>query len=144
MAKIVATDIEQSISPSYSLRKTALVGIILGIFYWIFVGFIERFIGSVNISGNITTILIGVLGIAVMVKFNMVQPLIISIASGISLWGLGLWTSGLGWGETIIWDILLYCLVYILFSWIARYARVVPAIISMVIIILILRIVISL
>jgi hypothetical protein len=145
MAKIIKWDTEpQTISASYSLWRTALVGVVLGVVYWGLTAFIGRFVDSTNISGDIATILIATIGIIVMLRLRIAQPLIIAVATGAALWGLARWTSGLAWGEVAAWSALLYGLAYILFSWIARYARIVPVLIIIVLIVIVLRITIAL
>ena len=115
MARIIKWDTEpQTISASYSLWQTALVGVVLGMVYWGLTAFIGRFVDSTNISGDIATILIATIGII------------------------------LAWGEVAAWSALLYGLAYILFSWIARYARIVPVLITIVVIVIVLRITIAL
>jgi len=75
---------------------------------------------------------------------RMAQPLIIAVASGAALWGLSRWTGGLGWGEVMLWDIALYTLAYITFSWVARYLKVIPVIVTTILIIVIVQIIASL
>jgi len=145
MAKIIKWDTEsQTIGTSYSFWRIALFGALLGVIYWGLTVLINRFIDSISISGNIASILVATLGIILMLRFRMAQPLIVAVAAGASLWGLSQWTNGLGWIEIIAWSALLYGLVYTLFSWIARYARVVPVLIAIILIIIILRITIVL
>ena len=144
MAKIISTEIEsQKISSSYSLLKIAIIGALIGLSYWILTLIIGNFTNSLRVSSDIATILTAVMGIIVMIRLNMVQPLIIAAASGLTLWGLTLWTNGLTIGEVIIWDILLYSLAYVLFSWLARYTRITPVLITMLIIIIAMRIAVS-
>jgi len=145
MARVIKWDTEsQTTSTSYSFWRVALFGALLGAIYWALTVLIGRFISSISISGNIASILVATLGIILMLRFRMAQPLIVAVAAGVSLWGLSQWTDGLGWIEIIVWSSLLYGLAYTLFSWIARYARVVPVLIAIILIIIILRIAIVL
>lgn len=145
MVTIINNDTEQQvISPSYSIWKIALIGVALGVIYWGLTAIINRSINSVNIAGDISAIIVAVLGIFVMLRLLIAQPLIIALASGMALWGLANWTMGLAWGEAIAWSVLLYGLAYVLFSWIARYVRVMPVLAAMTIIIIIVRIVVAL
>ena len=141
MAKVIKSDVEsQTISTSYSLWQNALVGVLLGIIYWFLMTLIGYYIKSTNISGDIITIIVAILGTVVMLRLHMAQPLIIAVATGASLWGISEWTSGLVWGETVAWIMLLYGLAYVLFSWIARYTRVLPVLITMIFVIIIVQI----
>ncbi|HZJ34519.1 MAG TPA: hypothetical protein VFD55_00710 [Candidatus Angelobacter sp.] len=145
MARVIKWDTEsQTISTSYSFWRVALFGALLGVIYWGLTVLIGRFINSISISGNIASILVATLGIILMLRFRMAQPLIVAVATGVSLWGLSQWINGLGWIEIIAWSALLYGLAYTLFSWVARYARVVPVLIAIILIIIILRIAIVL
>jgi hypothetical protein len=156
MAKVIETDIEsRAIGASYSLWQIALVGVALGALYWCLTALIEHYIidpifcrsisnaltclNSTSISGDIATILVAAVGITVILRLYMARPLIIAVAVGASLWGLAMWTDGLVWGEAIGWSMLLYGLAYILFSWVARYARVIPALVVTILIIVAVR-----
>jgi hypothetical protein len=141
MAKIINNDIEQhAISAPYLLWQIALVGVALGVIHWCLTALIGRYIDSTSISGDIATILVATLGVLVMIRLHMAQPLIVAVASGLALWGLARWTSGLSWGEIVAWNALLYGLSYTLFSWIARYTLVVPVLSSMALVIVLVRI----
>ena len=117
-----------------------MVGVLLGVIYWVLMALISYYIKPTNISGDIITIIVATLGIVVMLRLHMAQPLIIAVATGASLWGISGWTSGLVWWETVAWIVLLYGLAYVLFSWVARYARALPVLITMVFVIIVVRI----
>ncbi|HRN90771.1 MAG TPA: hypothetical protein PLZ58_02270 [Candidatus Saccharibacteria bacterium] len=158
MAKVIKEETIQAqvISPIYSAWRITAVGAALGAVYWGLTALIDYFIitpvfcrsagnttvclNSVSVSGDIATILVAVIGIAIMIRLRIMQPLIIAVASAAVLWGLGGWTNGLAWGEIVAWSALLYGLAYLLFSWIARYNRIVPVLVYIVAIILIIRI----
>jgi len=145
MANIVDSSVDPlSGSKSYSIWKIALVGISLGILYWFFTVLTLRFTGSIYISGNISTILIATLGIVIMLNLHMARPLLVALASAISLWGLSEFTNGLSWYETISWSALLYGLTYTLFLWITRYRKNTPVIIAIIVIVIIVRVVLTL
>lgn len=161
MAKVIENDTElQLISTSYPVLKIALVGVLSGLFFWLLTMLIERYVidslfchsvsgvltcsKSTNISGNIATILVAIWGIVTMVRLRIAQPLIIAAAVGAALWGLAQWTDGLPVGEIIVWSMFTYALAYIVFSWITRYARVLPTLAIMTIIIIAERIFINL
>jgi len=162
MAKIVKIETEtetQSIGMSQSIWKIVLLGLILGFAYWGLTALIEKYIitqlfcqlsqysltcsQTLAISGNITTILVAIIGIIVMIKLNMAQPLIVSIASGAALWGLASLSAGIGWFEIIIWEVLLYGLAYALFSWIARCRSLIVVFVFILITIALIRIIIT-
>ena len=141
MAKVINNDTQpQSISESYSLWRIALVGIALGAIYGGLSPLIQRYINSTEVSGDIATILVATLGIIVMLRLHMAQPLIVGVTTAVTLWGLAQWTGGLNSSEAVAWSVLLYGLAYILFSWVARYARALPVLITVIIIIVAVRI----
>ena len=141
MAKVIKSDIEsQTVSSSFTLWKIFLVGILLGVAYWILTKLVNNYVDSTNISGDVMTIIVAVIGMAVMVRLRMAQPLIIACATAASLWGIFGWISGLGWIESILWVISMYGISYVLFSWMARYTRVLPVLVITIIIIITVRI----
>jgi len=143
MAKIIESNANQTISACYSIWRIALVGAFLGVIYCGFILVLNNFLPEIT-SGYISTILIATLGIAIMLFLNMIQPLIIAMASGIVLWGLSNWTSGLNWGEVVAWSAFLYSLAYVLFSWVARYTRPLIVLTVIFLIVIIARVVVSL
>ena len=142
MAKIIDSNIEsQIIKPTYNLWKIVVVGIGAALLFSLLTVIIERYVinsffckssaatictNSIGISGTIAIIVSVIVSTVAMLRLRLIQPLLISVAVGASLWTLAQWTSGLGWLEILIWNLSLYVLAYMLFSWIARYIRVVP------------------
>lgn len=80
---------------------------------------------SSALATGIATVVVAIIGTGLMVRLRIFQPLVVAIAAGLVLFELGVWTSGLSWGEALLWSILLYVLSYLLFTWIARYRRVI-------------------
>ena len=144
MAKVIETSVEsQIVGSSYSLWKNLLIGIILGLLYYSLVIILGNYIKTASVSGGIATIIVATVGILVMARLYMPQALLINIAVGASLWGLNEWTSGLAWYEILGFGVLLYGLVYVLFSWVARFTKVIPVIIAMVVIVVAARIAVA-
>jgi len=160
MAKVTIINTEpQQTDYSQSMWKVSLLGLGLGFIYWAISLFIEFWVinqffcsnsatlicqNATNVSGNIAIILTAFFGILIMVRFRMVQPLIVSIASAIVLWGVSAWTNGLAWYEILVCDLIFYLLAYALFSWIVRCKKLVVALIVCIVIIILLYIVLSL
>lgn len=159
MAKATIINTEpRAIGASQSIWKVVLLAFGLGLIYWVISFFVEKYIigkffcglqtalicqNIVNVSGNIAIILTAIIGIVLMVRLRMVQPLIVSVASSIVLWGISSWTNGLVWYETIVCDVVLYLLAYVLFSWIVRCKSLAVALIISGIIIALLYIILS-
>jgi hypothetical protein len=153
MARIIETNIaSQTIAQFYPFWKIFFISVFMGIVYWWLTGIVSALVISpmycgttsgawvcsdiVGVSGNIATILVATISILIMLYLRMHQPLIIAVASGLLLWGLSRWTDGLLVIEIIFWDIALYVLSYILFSWVTRYSRALPVIVTVVIVII--------
>lgn len=145
MAEIIDSNVESLLvnRPS-SVWKIALIGLTLGILYWCLTALIMNFIKSIDIAGNIVTILVGLIGIVVMLKMFIARPLLVALASAVALWGLASMTDGLVWYEIIVWSALLYGLSYTVFSWIASYKKTVPAVVAVIVVVAIIRLVIIL
>ncbi len=144
MAKVIETSVEsQIVGSSYSLWKNLLIGIILGLLYYGLVIILGNYIKTASVSDGIATIIVATVGILVMARFYMPQALLINVAVGASLWGLNEWTSGLAWYEILGFGVLLYGLGYVLFSWVARFTKVIPVIIAMVVIVVAARIAVA-
>ena len=161
MAKLILDDTQpRAVSLSYSWWTMALVGAAIGALYWALTVFVGHFIidplfcrnsvnaatcsNSLGISGSVAGILVATLGLGALVRLSVLRPLVIAIATAILLWGLASWTDGLGWAEIIAWSVVLYALSYVLFSWVSRYARSIPVIVVVAIIVIIARIVLAL
>ena len=158
MAKIIKEETiqAQSVSPVYSTWKISAIGASLGVLYWLLTLLIDNLIispvfcqsvgnasvciNSVSVAGDITTILVAIIGVAVMIRFRIMQPLIVSAAAAATLWGLSGWTNGLVWAEIIVWSALLYALAYLLYSWIARYTRLMSVVIGIAVVVVVIRI----
>jgi hypothetical protein len=150
----------QSISMSFSWWQIALTGLGIGVLYFVLTFLVGHFVidalycgaslnaencsNSMSISGNIATILVGAIGLGVMVSLRVVRPIIVVIATGVSLWGLSVWTVGLAWGEIVALSALLYGLSYVLVAWICRYNETIPVIITTLLIAVMARIVVGL
>ena len=145
MVKIISTDIQsQTISSTYSIYKTAILGAMLGLLFLALTLIIGSFVSSLKVSGDIAAILTALAGIIIMVKLNMTQPLIVAIASAMALWSLALLTNGLAPSELVVWNVMLYGLSYLLFSWLVRYTKLSTVIVTISAIIIVIRIIVSL
>ena len=145
MAKIIDSNIESlPVNRPNSVWKTALIGLMLGILYCCLTALIMYFTKSIDIAGNIATILIATIGIVIMLKMFIARPLLVALASAVALWGLASMTNGLVWYEIIAWSSLLYSLSYTVFSWVASYKKAVPAVVAVIIVVAIIRVVIIL
>jgi len=145
VAKVVDSVVDsEQISVLFPYWRILLVGVVSGISYWGFTIFILNYIGKINVAGNISTILVATICTVIMLNFRMARPLLVALASAVSLWGLVRLTNGLEWFEVVSWDILLYVLSLLLFCWITRYKRILPVLVAIIVIVAIVRLTITL
>ncbi|MCX6728512.1 MAG: hypothetical protein NTV39_01965 [Candidatus Saccharibacteria bacterium] len=144
MAKVVSSNIDsQPVSKSSPVWHIIAVGAILGLLYYVLTLYLSRFVGLASVAGDIATIIVATVGIIVMLNLGMARPLLVAVASAISLWGLSKLTDGLGWFEAMVWSVLIYSLAYFLFSWLTRYKKIIPVLIAVVAIVIIVRLTIT-
>lgn len=161
MAKVIVDDMHQTVvNSAYSWWRLALIGAVIGGLFWSLTWLVVHFIinplfcsadvnalacsNSVGLSGNIANVLVATIGIGILVKFRIMRPLVIVVAAAAVLWGLAGWTDGFTWGEIVFWNVLLYSLTYLLFSWISRYNRSLPVLIAVLFVVMAARIVLTL
>lgn len=145
MAKIVNSEIDsQPVSPFNPAWQIILTGVILGVLYCGLTLYLSNYVGLTSVAGDISTILVATIGIIIMLNLRVARPLLIAVASAISLWGLSKLTDGLGWFEVVVWSMLIYGLAYFLFSWLTRYKKIILVLIAVVIIVIFVRITITL
>lgn len=156
MAKTIIEDEQLS---SYSLRtwgRVILFGAIVGALYWLLAWAIGRFIvepltcrqlvdaascvDATAVAGKIATVVAAAVAIFGMVRFGVVRPIIIAVASAFVLWSLSSYTLGLHGLESFAWSVGLYAITYALFGWIARAAGAVIAVVFAVLVAVIVRI----
>ncbi len=92
--------------------------------------------GSVDIAGGIATVLAAITGLMGLVRLGIYRPLIIAVASAISLWGLSGLVSELLWFEALAWFALLYALCYAAFAWLVRPRSLAPVVVIIVIVVI--------
>jgi len=144
MAQVISTSTgTNTTNVSYSVWKIAMVGAALGAILWGLTLLFRNWL-MLSSAGDVATILVAAIGIAAMIYMRMAQPFITAVAAGVALWGISVWSDGLGWAEVVAWNVALYCLTYVLFSWVARYARAVPVLVFISIIIILTRVAVSL
>ncbi len=124
MTKVIKTEVDSNLFSSGSILKVGIVGAIIGLLYWFFVGLVDYYADSIAQSGGVASIIVAVIGLLIMARMRIAHSLIIVIASALSLWGLALWTNGLLWWEMALFSAILYAISYVLYSWIVRIKQV--------------------
>lgn len=118
------------------LSRVALVGAVIGALTWGLAILLQNIViepllcrsaGNAAICGNTegiafnaSAILVGIVGVAALVKLAAYRPLIIVIASVATLWGAQAWLGELSWFASVGWLALFYAVVYTLYSWVVR------------------------
>lgn len=74
-------------------------------------------------AGNIAAVILAIVGISALVKLGVFRPLLIALASLITLWGVAGWLSSVSIIESILWTSILYGVSYITYAWLARIRR---------------------
>lgn len=146
MAEIVESNREpehQKVNTSYPVWEVAILGVVLGIMYWILTSLLTNLVfDSIKISGDIAMIILATIGLIVLMRLKIARPLMIVVAAAASLWSLAVWTSGLAWSLVILWNIILYVFSYVLFSWLARFNNTIVAMLMMLFVIVVIRIIV--
>jgi hypothetical protein len=159
MARVLIQDNPiEPILATYPLGSVAAIGATLGILFWGLSAWVNYYIvdqvlcrssttlsaclNATNLSGSIATIIIGIIGVGLLVRFRFQHPLIIALASAAVLWSLADWTAGLSWIETAILTVIMYVLTYALFAWLSRYKHLVPALFAFALAIVVVRLIV--
>ena len=145
MAKVVSSKVASRkvkiLKPAW---KIVLLGMASGLLYWTLTSLFVRGNYSLTIAGNISTILVATLGIIAMLFMKIEQPIIIAIATGVSLWSLSEMTDKLSTFEILLWTVSLYMLTYLLYYWITRYYKFWPVFIFTIIVVALSRLIVIL
>lgn len=134
--------------------RVALTGAILGLAAWVLTYLLQRFVlstflcegqatgcmNSIVFAGNITAVIIAIVGVAMLVRMSVYRPLLIALGTLISLWGLAGWLAGLSVIESVAWTVLLYALAYSAYAWLARIRSVVLMLVLVALLVIITRV----
>ncbi len=118
------------------LGKVAFIGAIVGALTWAVAILLQNVViepllcrsagnavvchNTAGIALNASAILMGVIGTTALVRLSIYRPLIIVIASIITLWSAQAWLGDLSWFASVGWLALFYALVYALYAWVVR------------------------
>lgn len=93
-----------------------------------------------TISIVIATILTNILGLIALVRLRVYRPLLVVIASIVTLFGVHVWTGAMSWYEATAWYALIYAISYALYAWLARTLSFAITLIALVIVIVLFRV----
>lgn len=129
--------------------RVVVAGLVVGLATWLLTYLLERFIlqaifcggnqaancsNSAVYAGNIAAVIMAIVGLTVLVKLSVFRPLLIVLATMVSLWGMAGWLSGLTLFETIVFSALLYAACYAAYTWLARIRNAVVMVIVVVLV----------
>lgn len=118
-----------------TIVQVALLGAVLGLLTWLLtivlrqVIFVPLFcgdpvnvacVGATGSAGVLALIITGIVGLLGLVRLGVYRPLLVALAAAISLWGMAVWTGGMVWYEAAAWSVVLYAIVYALYTWLVR------------------------
>lgn len=118
-----------------ALIQVALLGTGVGLLYWLLtilvrqVVFVPLFcgdpannmcVGATGGAGVVALIAVTIIGLLGLVRFAVYRPLLIVLATTISLWGIANWTAGMFWLEGVAWTVVLFAFCYAVFTWLVR------------------------
>lgn len=118
------------------LIRLLLTGLGVGFLVWLFTLIIsqgvispifcnspDQFIVCANggsIASNIAILLASVLGLLTLARFPVARPLLIVVASAITLWGIGTAVGILHWAEALAWTAGISAISYLAYGWILK------------------------
>lgn len=140
--------------PQHQVIQVVLLGIGLGVAAWLLGGVVNHIVltplfcgdpqnnicvGVTDISNNIAAIIVAFAGIMGLVRLSVYRPLLIALAVLVSFWGVGSWTNGLQWYESLAWFIVLYTLGYLAFAWLVRPRSFAPMAVMVILAVVLIR-----
>lgn len=161
MAREIVAEAKTNPRVGRNLLLTALsIGAFVGFFGWILTIAINSWVldpvfcrsaDSVSACANsgmtawiIAHILMSVAGLFMLIRVNVFRPLLVVIATIITLWTIGLWFLPLAWWVGAIWETIFFALAYALYTWLIAQERFIYALVTTVALVVVFRVLISL
>lgn len=156
MAQVIRDERTVVVKPWWARVRIVFTGAGLGLVWWILTVLIKNYIvepiacrdlanaatcvDSLGVAGDISTVLVALIGAFVLVRTLQPRPIIIAISVAAVLWSLGYYITGLQWYEGLLWGVLFYALTYSLFGLVARIVWLPAAIITAILIVIVIRV----
>lgn len=118
-----------------ALIQVVLLGAGMGLVYWLLtlairqVVFVPLFcgdpassmcVGATGGAGVVALIAVTIIGLLGLVRLAVYRPLLIVLATTMSLWGIASWTAPMFWLEGLAWTVVLFAFCYAVFTWLVR------------------------
>lgn len=142
------------------LASALLIGAITGAAGWLINLFLQHYFidpvfcaspdsyGACANGSTIAWVLAHVLvvgaSVVAMVGAMVYRPLLVALASVITVWGISGWLGGLEWWSATLWQALLFALAYGAYAWIARTVQFWAAALITVLVVVLCRFVLAL
>lgn len=98
--------------------------------------------GKSPVYAEVTAQVIGIIvGVAALVRLRVYRPLLVILATAVTLWSLSSLIGGMRWYESVIYCGVLFGLAYGLYAWVARIRSLILAITLILILVVIARLV---
>lgn len=97
-----------------------------------------------SVSFVLSSLVFHFVGLVALVRANVLRPLLVVLASFISLYGFHVWIDGITWWLAALYAAILMAFGYVYFTWINRMSRFPVALALTVISIVVIRIIVSL
>lgn len=136
MAKVIQNEHNVVVEPWWAKGRIVYIGAAIGLLWWVLAAILRQYVveplacrdltaadacvNSMGVSGSIATVLVAVAGTLLLIRYLQPRPIIISVATAILLWDLGLLVNGLAWWAIVLWAVFFYAASYGLFSMVAR------------------------
>lgn len=154
-----ATTPQRYIAPDRrSIVGTLVTGLAVGIIGWLLSLAIQMWIiepifcrspqtfavcaNGGTVAWAIAMIIVSVASLLSLVRSGVFRPLLVVLASLITLWGVSAWLGPLPWWQAMLWHGLLFALAYLLFAWVARLSSFLLAVIISIVLIIAARLVV--
>jgi len=136
MAKVVQSQQQVIVEPWWEKGRIVYIGLAMGLLWWVLTAILRQYVvepiacrdlasaaacvNSIGVSGNIAAVLVAVAGTLLLIRYLQPRPIIISVATAVLLWDLGVILNGLSWWVIILWALFFYTASYGLFSMVSR------------------------
>jgi hypothetical protein len=150
--RVVAEEVQKSApvvgARRYELAWTFFGGASVGFVVWVVAWILQRFVFSnllcagaatcseaVNYAGLVAMIVGSIAGLVVLTTTQVYRPLLVIVASALSLWGFESLVAGMSWYWALIASMIMFGLAYAAFAWLARVRNFVLTIVIVVILV---------
>ncbi len=140
-----------------TLLQTFVTGLFVGIFSWVLVLGLEKYVLTPILCGNnsvscgfvsITAVIIALLvanflGLVALIRAVVMRPLLVVLAAVATLWGFHVWLSLTSWWLGIIYAAILFGLAYMYYAWINRLMNFPVALIVTIVSVVVIRLLLA-